>query len=172
MVLPEVQSSVRELPIMVKDILKVGNPILRQQCDPVTNLNFNNELHALAEDLLDTLKSTGGYGLAAPQIGAVKRVIAVDLTAGKVRDGAKVLVNPEIIESSERSDYQAEGCLSLPGELVKISRPMKIRVKAQTVEGQEITFQAKRMMASILCHEIDHLDGVLISDHKKGRNYV
>ncbi len=167
MVLPEVQSSVRELPIMVKDILKVGNPIIRQTCDPVTKLNFSDELRALAEDLLETLRATGGYGLAAPQIGETKRVIAVDLSAGKIRDGARVLVNPKIIESSERMEYQIEGCLSLPGQQVRIGRPSKIRVKAQTVTGEEVTFQAKRMMARILCHEIDHLEGVLISDRKK-----
>ncbi len=151
---------------LIQPILKSGEPALRAHCEPISE--FDGEVLGIARDLLDTLKANGGYGLAAPQIGVTKRMVAVDLSAGKVRDKAQVLVNPRIISESGRV-IQVEACLSLPGTLMRIPRPMKVKVEFWTPRGERVVMGAKHMMARILCHELDHLEGVLITDHKEGR---
>jgi peptide deformylase len=118
----------------------------------------NNRIRILVEDMLDTMYEADGVGLAAPQVGILKRVIVVD-----IGDGPVALINPEIL-SSEGSTIDEEGCLSIPGEYGKVDRPQKVKIKGLTPDGVEVIIDAEDFFARALCHEIDHLNGVLFTD--------
>jgi len=120
----------------------------------------NNRIKILIKDMLDTMYDADGVGLAAPQIGILKRVIVVDIEDG---NGPLALINPEILES-EGTTIDEEGCLSIPGEIGNVERPQKIRVKALNPEGEEVEIKAEDLLARALCHEIDHLNGILFTD--------
>ena len=120
----------------------------------------NNRIQILIQDMLDTMYDADGVGLAAPQIGILKRVIVVDIEDG---NGPLALINPEILES-EGTTIDEEGCLSIPGEIGNVERPQKIRVKALNPEGEEVEIKAEDLLARALCHEIDHLNGILFTD--------
>jgi len=120
----------------------------------------NNRIKILIKDMLDTMYDADGVGLAAPQIGILKRVIVVDIEDG---NGPLALINPEILES-EGTTIDEEGCLSIPGEIGNVERPQKIRVKALNPEGEEVEIEAEDLLARALCHEIDHLNGILFTD--------
>jgi peptide deformylase len=108
--------------------------------------------------MVETMNSADGVGLAAPQVGILKRVVVIDVGEGVIK-----LINPEIIEA-EGSQYDVEGCLSVPGEQGEVERPNKVKVKALNENGEEITIQGEGLLARALCHEIDHLDGILFVD--------
>lgn len=120
----------------------------------------NNRIKILIEDMLDTMYEADGVGLAAPQIGILKRVIVVDIDDGA---GAIALINPEIVYS-EGVTVEEEGCLSIPGEMGSVERPQKVRIKALNPEGEKVEIEAEDLLARALCHEIDHLDGILFTD--------
>lgn len=120
----------------------------------------NNRIKILIEDMLDTMYEADGVGLAAPQIGILKRVIVVDIADGS---GPVALINPEILYS-EGSTVEEEGCLSVPNEIGSVERPQKVRVRALNSEGEKIEIEAEDLFARALCHEIDHLDGILFTD--------
>jgi peptide deformylase len=143
---------------MIRKIVKYPEPILSQPGEPVTE--FNAELRKLVADMFETTYASQGIGLAAPQVGASKRVTVIDLSMGKKPEDKLVLVNPEII-SSEGRLYDEEGCLSFPDIREKVVRAAKVRVRAQDVYGKWFEMDGEELMARCLQHEIDHLDGIL-----------
>lgn len=145
----------------LREIVKYGDDILRKKCRPVTV--FDEKLWTLLEDMKETLAEAQGAGLAAPQVGMLRRICIID-----VRDnhGVYELINPEIV-SMEGTQCGNEGCLSLPGEWQEVERPAKVTVKAQDRNGNEFTLTGEGLLARAICHETDHLDGVLFIDKVK-----
>ena len=142
----------------LRTILTDGDPALHKACRPVTN--FDQRLHDLLDDLKETLANANGAGLAAPQVGILRRaVVVVD-----VEDHMLELVNPEIIEQSEDTVTLYEGCLSFPGHNGAIARPRKVKIRAQDRHGDTFEMEAEEMLARCFCHETNHLDGITIMD--------
>lgn len=144
-----------------RKIVTLGDEKLRKHCKPVDK--FNLRLRILLKDMAETMYKNDGAGLAAPQVGILKRVCVVD-----VGEHLYELVNPEIVER-DGEQVGPEGCLSLPGRAGVVKRPMKVVVKAQNTKGEPITVEAEGFLARAMCHEIDHLNGVLyidIMDHE------
>ena len=129
--------------------------ILRKHSRKVTK--FDHRLGVLLDDMADTMYEADGVGLAAPQVGVLKRVVVIDVGEGKIE-----LVNPEIIESSGEQ-YGAEGCLSVPGEYGLVRRPMFVKVRAQDRNGDFFEVEGEGLTARCFCHEIDHLEGVVFT---------
>lgn len=145
----------------LREIVKFGEEILRKKSRPV--VNFDERLHTLLDDMKDTMQRENGAGLAAVQVGVLRRAVIID-----VRDehGLIELINPEII-SSEGKQCGGEGCLSAPNVWEEVERPNKVTVKAQDRYGKEFTLTGTALLARAICHELDHLDGVLFTDHLK-----
>ncbi len=141
------------------------DPVLRVKCPEVKE--FDAALRKLASDMIETMHAAPGIGLAAPQVGVEKRVAVVDLSVGEDRSQIHVLVNPKIV-AKEGLESEVEGCLSLPGINDKVDRPLRVTVQAQDLEGKPAEIQAEDWLARALCHEIDHLDGVLFVDLLRG----
>ena len=140
----------------IRNIVKEGDPILRKICRPVTEIT--PRIRQLAEDMEETLYEANGVGLAAPQVGILRRMVLVE-----VDDVLYCLINPEIIES-EGEQEDLEGCLSVPEVWGITHRPKKVTVRALDLNGEEITVTGEDLGARALCHEIDHLDGHLFTD--------
>jgi peptide deformylase len=143
---------------MIREIVKYPDPILQKPTEPVTE--FNEELQALVDDMFESMYAAQGIGLAAPQIGISKRLTVIDLSFKKNPEEKIVLINPEIIHK-EGKQNEEEGCLSLPEIREKVSRAMKVRVRAQNVKGEWFEIDGEELLARAFQHEIDHLDGVL-----------
>ena len=145
-----------------RNILTKEEPGLYKKCRPVTD--FNPRLHQLLDDMADTLAQENGVGLAAPQVGVLRRAVIVLET--NVPEGEEEylieLVNPEIIES-DGEQYGAEGCLSVPGEYGLVRRPMHVKVRAQDRNGQFFEVEGEGLTARCFCHEIDHLEGIVFT---------
>lgn len=139
-----------------KEIIIYPDPVLRKKSEPVEKID--HDIEQLIEDMTETMYASRGIGLAAIQIGVLKRVILVN-----VGEGLVVLVNPEILEA-EGETRMEEGCLCLPGVMVEVKRSEKINVRGLNRNGEEIDVQADGLLARALQHEIDHLEGVLIID--------
>lgn len=140
----------------IREIRKEGDEILYKKCKAVKN--FDNRLHILLDDMYETMKSHEGVGLAAPQVGILKRAVVIDIGEGKIE-----LINPEIIEESgEQTD--SEGCLSVPGVYGEVTRPSKVTVKAQDRNGKTFKIKGEGLLARAFCHETEHLDGKLFLD--------
>lgn len=139
-----------------RKIVEIGDEKLRKHCKPVEK--FDLRLKMLLKDMAETMYKNDGAGLAAPQVGILKRVCVVD-----VGDQLYELVNP-VIASAEGEQEGPEGCLSVPGRAGVVKRPMKVLVKAQNAKGEPIEVVGEGFLARALCHEIDHLDGVLYLD--------
>lgn len=139
----------------LRDIVKEGDRLLTKKCRPVEK--FDEKLAALLDDMAETLKVAEGVGLAAPQVGILRRVCIVDVDDGK---GLVELVNPKIVAYSGKQSG-AEGCLSCPNEYGVVERPMFVTVKAQDRYGEEFTIKGEGLKARAFCHEIDHLDGII-----------
>jgi peptide deformylase len=142
---------------MVLDIRTFGDPVLKTRASPVQS--FDGSLSHLAEEMLATMRKHEGVGLAANQVGRLKRILVAAL-----EDEEFVLVNPVLEESAETTEKEPEGCLSIPGIQVEVERSTQIRVLAQDAAGAPLELEASGLLARILQHEIDHLDGVLILD--------
>lgn len=142
----------------LRTIVKYGDDVLRKKCRLVTA--FDQKLWTLLDDMKETLEQSQGAGLAAPQVGMLRRVVVIDVHD---KHGVIELINPEIV-SAEGSQTGTEGCLSLPGEYREIERPNHVTVKAQDRNGEEFTITGEGLLARALCHELDHLDGVLFVD--------
>lgn len=138
------------------DIRIFGDPVLKQRATEVDDVN--GSLVRLAEDMVATMYEAPGLGLAAPQVGVQKRLFVYDVQDG---EGAKVLVNPVIEESRGEWVYD-EGCLSVPGLSWEIVRPKEIHVVGYDLDGNEVSIEADELLARLLQHELDHLDGVLL----------
>jgi len=142
----------------IRTIREEGDPCLAKVCRPVTE--FNAHLHELIDDLRDTLEESGGVGLAAPQVGILRRVCVVEDEQGEMIE----LVNPEIIKT-EGEQTGLEGCLSVPGKYGIVTRPMVVRVRAQDRFGTTFEVEDEELTARCFCHEIEHLDGHLFREH-------
>ena len=140
----------------IRNIRTENDPILRKKSRVVEN--FDEKLWQLLDDMKDTMEMAEGVGLAAVQVGILKRVVVIN-----VGDGLMELINPEIIET-EGVQCGAEGCLSLPGKQGTTIRPMTVKVKAQNRNGNWCVYKGTELKAKAFCHEIDHLDGVLYID--------
>jgi len=142
----------------LRKIYQRGDSVLNKSAHPVTK--FDNRLFALLDDLRDTLLGAGGVGLAAPQIGILRRAVVVM----DEKDNIIELINPVIImEAGEQNGY--EGCLSLPGLYGMVKRPMRVRVRAQDRSGKFFEAEDEGMTARCFCHELEHLDGRLFVEH-------
>lgn len=141
------------------------DPVLRVRCREVSE--FDAKLRKLASDMIETMHAAPGVGLAAPQIGLDTRIAVIDLSVGEDPKQVYVIVNPEIV-FRDGSETAEEGCLSLPGITDKVERPTSVIVKAQDLEGKPVEIRADDWLARAFCHEIDHLDGVLFTDHLRG----
>ncbi len=140
----------------IRNIVKDGDPVLRKICRSV--INFDEKLATLLDDMIDTMYEANGVGLAAPQVGILRRVCVID-----VGDGPIELINPAII-SEEGDQIGDEGCLSIPGQSGLVKRPMKVTVKAQDRNGNTFEVSGEGLLARAFCHEIDHLNGILYTD--------
>jgi peptide deformylase len=149
----------------VKPILLYGDPRLEAANEAVTE--FGPALDEIIEDLFDTGWKAPGLGVAAPQIGVNLRLATVDLSVGKDPDAKIVLANPEIV-SSEGSMSLEEGCLSFPGLFTTLVRPKRLTVRAQGERGEWRSLDAEGLFAQAVCHELDHLDGILLVHHLRG----
>ena len=145
----------------VRDIRLIGDPILAKKAAPVERVDA--DIVRLAEDMVETVHAAPGVGLAAPQVGVSKRVIVVDLSIGQNKDDLIVLVNPEVV-GKEGEVVCEEGCLSVPDIREKVSRPYRVTVQGLDLKGRALEVGGEDMLARALCHEIDHLDGVLFVD--------
>lgn len=143
----------------LRNIVKDGDAILGKKCRPVER--FDKKLHTLLDDMAETMHNANGVGLAAPQVGMLRRVAVVDITQEK--NGVIELVNPKIIAYSGEQEGN-EGCLSFPGQWGIVKRPEYVKVKAQDRYGEEFTIEGEELLARAFCHEIDHLNGVVFKE--------
>ncbi len=146
---------------MIRPILKYGAPELETESSPITR--FDQEIKTLAEDMLETMYSAPGIGLAAPQVGVSLRLMVIDIKGGEEQGHQIVFTNPEITEQ-EGTQETEEGCLSIPGFTAVVERPSRVHVVGQDLEGNPQELDAEGVLARAVCHEIDHLDGILYLD--------
>ena len=142
----------------IRKIREIGDPCLNKKCRDVEN--FDQKLHTLLDDMKDTMMEANGVGLAAPQVGILRKVVVIDLGE---ENGVLELINP-VITSTEGSYTDIEGCLSVPGKAGEVERPTKATVKAFDRNGEEFEFTGEDLYARCICHECDHLDGKLYVD--------
>ena len=144
----------------LRQIREMGDEVLTKVSKEVKNVTPRTL--TLIEDMLDTMYETGGVGLAAPQVGILKRIVVIDVGEGPI-----VLINPEIVETSGEQTGD-EGCLSVPGKAGCVTRPNYVKVKAQDTDLNEVFFEGEELLARAFCHEIDHLDGHLYVEKVEG----
>lgn len=141
----------------LRNIVTVGDPVLNKKCRPV--VRFDERLGQLIDDMIETMHDANGVGLAAPQVGVLRRIVVVD-----TGDEDLELVNPEIVELSEETQTGLEGCLSVPGKYGIVTRPNHAVVRAQDRTGDWYEYEGEELIARCFCHEIDHLDGHLYTE--------
>lgn len=139
----------------IRKIVKDGDPVLLKTCKHVEK--FNYRLHELLDDMKETMYDAEGLGLAAPQVGIIRRVVVIDVGEGFIE-----LVNPEILEISEETVRGAEGCLSFPGIYGYVTRPKTVKFKAQNRFGEWYEMEVSDLFARCVCHECNHLDGIVL----------
>ena len=148
----------------LRNIREMGDDILNKVCNEVTEIT--PRIETLIEDMIETMYDAQGVGLAAPQVGVLKRIVVIDVSPSEEPDPI-ILINPVILETSgEQTGY--EGCLSVPGKSGMVTRPNYAKVKAQDLELNEFIIEGEELMARCLCHEIDHLDGHLYVEKVEG----
>ena len=140
----------------IRKILTVKEPALHKVCKPVEN--FDSKLHNLLDDMRETLIDSEGVGLAAPQVGILRRVVLVD-TGEEILE----LINPTLVET-DGEQTGAEGCLSVPGKYGLVKRPYYAKVRAQDRDGNWYEYQGEELIARCFCHELDHLDGIIYTE--------
>ena len=140
----------------LRNIVKDGDEILSKKCRPVEK--FDKKIWTLLDDMAETMHRANGVGLAAPQVGMLRRVVVIDIGEGVIE-----LVNPQIIAYSGEQEG-LEGCLSFPGEWGIAKRPNYVKVRAQDRHGEEFEIEGRELLARAFCHEIDHLNGVVFKD--------
>lgn len=146
----------------ILQIVKYGNPILTKKAEEIINLD--KYIEGLAQNMVETMHAAPGIGLAAPQINEGKRLITVDLSVGQDSQNLIILINPELI-SQEGEVISEEGCLSVPDINEKVARSYRVIVKGIDLKGNEKIVEAEGLLARVLCHEIDHINGKLFIDH-------
>lgn len=143
-----------------RKIREIGDEVLTKQCKEVTKMTLRTKV--LIQDMLDTMYEALGVGLAAPQVGVLKRIVVIDVGEGPI-----ILVNPEILETSGEQTGE-EGCLSVPGKSGQVTRPDYVKVKALNEDMEEVELEGAGLLARAFCHEIDHLDGKMYVDLVEG----
>ncbi len=146
----------------IRQIVKEGDSVLTKKCREV--VKFDDRLAQLIDDMIETLHESGGVGLAAPQVGVIRRIVVIDIS--QEQNQVIELVNPVIIET-EGEQESVEGCLSCPGEWGITVRPNYVKVKAFDRHGNEFTVEGKELLAKAFCHELDHLDGIIFKQVAK-----
>ena len=144
----------------IRKIREIGDDVLEKVCKEVTDMTDRTKV--LIEDMLDTMYDAMGVGLAAPQVGILKRIVVIDIGEGPI-----ILVNPEILETAGEQTGE-EGCLSLPGKSGTVTRPNYVKVMALNEEMEEVVYEGEGLLARAFCHEIDHLDGHLYVEKVEG----
>ena len=144
----------------IREVREIGDEILGKQCKEVKKMTIRTKI--LIGDMLDTMYEKMGVGLAAPQVGILKRIVVIDVGEGPI-----VLINPEIIETSGEQTGE-EGCLSVPGKWGIVTRPNYVKVRALNEEMEEFEIEGEGLLARAFCHEIDHLDGHLYTELVEG----
>jgi peptide deformylase len=145
----------------VREILIIGDPALTRVSEPISE--FTEDVARLARDMVETVHAAPGVGLAAPQVGINKRLIVVDVSVGEDKSALHVLINPEIV-FREGEAVCEEGCLSVPDIKEKVTRPYRVVVRGLDLQGRPVEVEGEDLLARALCHEIDHLDGILFVD--------
>lgn len=164
----------------LRNVLKEGDPLLRKKSREIAEIT--ERIRSLADDMWETMYSANGVGLAAPQVGVLRRIVVIDVTEPDEEDGEDeraeteaepnpapepvkyVLINPEIVDVSEETVSAKEGCLSVPGMVGVVERPARVKVRALDIEGTPFELEGEGMLAKALLHEIDHLNGILYID--------
>ena len=145
----------------IRNIRKIGDPVLNKVCKEVWEVN--DRTRELIDDMFETMYESDGVGLAAPQVGVLKRIVVIDVTG----EDPILLINPVILSTDgEQKGY--EGCLSVPGKTGVVTRPNHVRVKAYNMDMEEFTLEGEELLARAICHELDHLDGKLYVDCVEG----
>ena len=144
----------------LRQIRIMGDPVLEKKCREVTEVTPRTK--ELIQDMLETMYDAEGVGLAAPQVGILRRIVVID-----IGDGPIVMINPEIVETSG-SQTGSEGCLSLPGQAGIVTRPNYVKVRATDENGEEYELEGTELMARAICHECDHLDGIMYVTRVEG----
>jgi peptide deformylase len=144
-------------------IVKYGDPVLETPAQPVTEFG-TDELRDLVDSMFETMYASKGLGLAGPQIAVSQRIAVIDPSAGEDPAARLVLINPEFLDKQGKQVGE-EGCLSIPGFREDVSRAMKVRVRAQNVEGESFEMDAEELLARAIQHETDHLNGILFISH-------
>ena len=147
----------------IREIREMGDEVLEKKSKPIKMMTPRTM--ELIEDMFDTLYESGGVGLAAPQVGILKRIVVID-----IGEGPLLLINPEIVETSG-SQTGSEGCLSLPGKAGQVTRPNYVKVKALDVNMDPVEYEGTELLARAFCHELDHLDGIMYVEHVEGELY-
>jgi peptide deformylase len=148
--------------VPAREILLMGDPALRRPGEEVTD--FDDGLRALVRDMFETMYRAEGIGLAAPQVGVSKRVLVVDLRLEERPEGRVALVNPVVTWESDERRKEAEGCLSIPGLEDLVERSWAVKIEGLDPRGKPVTVEADEMLARVLQHEMDHLNGILFPD--------
>ena len=149
----------------IRNIVEIGNEVLRKKSKPV--VDFDESLGELLDDMRQTMIERKGMGISAVQIGVLRRALLVEVE----KDNIVEIINPEIIEVRGKT-FASEGCLSVPGFYTKVERPKYVRIEAYDRNGKKFFFEGEDYVAKCICHEIDHLNGVLFVDYTKaGQDY-
>ncbi len=146
----------------IHQIVKYGNPTLTKKAEEIINLD--KYIEELAHNMVETMYAAPGIGLSAPQVNESKRLITVDLSVGENSQDLIILINPELV-SQEGEHISEEGCLSVPDINEKVARPSRVIIRGIDLKGNEKTIEAEGLLARVLCHEIDHINGKLFIDH-------
>lgn len=146
----------RRFILAIRNIRTDDDEILRKKSRKIDEIT--DRIKVLVRDMIETMYAADGVGLAAPQVGILKRVVVIDVGNGPI-----VLINPEITES-EGCLLDVEGCLSLPGRQGQVERPARVKVRALNLDGEEFVLEGKELLARAICHEVDHLEGILFTD--------
>ena len=144
----------------LREIRIQGDPVLNKVCRPVETLT--PRLQELIDDMLDTMYEAQGVGLAAPQVGVLRRIVVIDVGEGPI-----VMINPEILETSGEQ-HGMEGCLSVPGKAAEVTRPNYVKAKALNENMEEFIIEGEELLARAICHELDHLDGHMYTEIAEG----
>ncbi|MAW17293.1 MAG: peptide deformylase [Pelagibacteraceae bacterium] len=148
---------------MIKKIIIEPDPILRKKCEPLEIVD--DETKKLMDDMLETMYAAPGIGLAAVQVGILKRLVVIDISKDEEKKTPLFLVNPLIVQQSKKTSVYEEGCLSLPGQFAEIERPAECTIKYIDYEGKEKELKADGLLATCIQHEVDHLNGILFIDY-------
>ena len=148
---------------MLRKILIEPDPILRKKCEPLEKVDI--ETKKLMDDMLETMYAAPGIGLAAIQVGILRRLVVIDISKAEEKKNPIFLINPQIIHKSKKTSVYEEGCLSLPGQFAEIERPAECTFKYIDYNGKEKELKADGLLATCVQHEVDHLNGILFIDY-------